>query len=92
MAKVMVNGKIFDLIPTDGRKSFYGKAKVVDNNGVKTLYSYNTPVAKIGRTGKFTRLWDGYSATTMRHVNAFLDTYGIKDGGKSWWDQQPIGK
>lgn len=40
MTKVMVNGKVFDLIPTDGRKSFYGKAKVVDNNGVKTLYSY----------------------------------------------------
>lgn len=39
--------KIYDLIPTDGRKSFYGKAKVfIEDDGTETLYSYNTPIIK----------------------------------------------
>lgn len=34
--------KRFELIPVDGRKSFYGKAVVdVDKAGNETLYSYN---------------------------------------------------
>ena len=33
--------KIYDLIPMDGRKSFYGKAKVIEkDNGEKVLQSY----------------------------------------------------
>ena len=33
----------YELTPTDGRKSFYGKAVViVEDNGTETLYSYNT--------------------------------------------------
>ena len=81
--------KIFELSPKD-RKSFYGKAKVIEDKGVKTLYSYDTPVCKINRSGKFIRLWSGYSPTTMRHINVFLDTYGIDGGGKAWWDKQDI--
>ena len=39
--------KKYELIPTDGRKSFYGKAVViVEDNGTETLYSYNTPIIK----------------------------------------------
>ena len=64
--------KIYDLKPTDGRKSFYGKAKVVlDNNGTETLYSYNTPIIKRTVAGDLVRMWDGWSATTGRHVAAF---------------------
>ena len=34
----------FELMPNDGRKSFYGKAIVeIDNEGSETLYSYGTP-------------------------------------------------
>lgn len=40
--------------------------------------------------GEFVRLWDGYSVTTMRHVNSFLSFFGISGGGKSWWDSQPV--
>ena len=33
----------YELIPADGRKSFYGKAVViVADNGTETLYSYGT--------------------------------------------------
>ena len=61
----------YELIPTDGRKSFYGKAHVIEKNGVKTLISYTTPVAKINKNGQIYRLWDGWSATTGRHIAAF---------------------
>ena len=40
----------FELTPTNGRKSFGGKAKVIVDNGVAKLLSYSTIVAeyKIG--------------------------------------------
>lgn len=77
--------KTFELNPMNGRKSFYGKAKVIErDNGDIELQSYNTIVARI-RNGKFERLWSGYSATTMNHINSFIDTFGINGGGKTWW-------
>lgn len=64
--------KIYDLKPTDGRKSFYGKATVrIENDGAETLLSYNTPIIKRTLTGEFTRLCNGWSETTGRHVSAF---------------------
>lgn len=55
--------KIYELCPVDNRKSFYGKAKVIEkDNGEKVLQSYNTEVCKITKSGKFVRLWDDYSA------------------------------
>lgn len=83
--------KICELKPTDSRKSFYGKAKVIKkDNGETVLQSYETDVCKINSNGEFVRLWDGYSATTMRHVNSFLNLVGIAGGGKAWWDNQPV--
>ena len=77
--------KTFELKPTNNRKSFYGKASVIEqDNGDIELRSYNTIVARI-RNGEFQRLWWGYSATTMNHVNSFIDTFGISGGGKAWW-------
>ena len=61
----------YELIPTNSQKSFYGKAYVIENNGVKVLISYTTPVAKIDKNGQIFRLWDGWSATTGRHIAAF---------------------
>lgn len=72
----------------DRRKSFYHKAVVAvaenSRERVITLWSYDTPVCEI-RNGSFNRLWSGYSATTMRHVNDFCYQYGIDGGGKKWW-------
>lgn len=77
--------RTFELNPMNGRKSFYGKAKVIErDNGDIELQSYDTIVARI-RNGKFERLWSGYSATTMNHINSFIDTFGINGGGKAWW-------
>lgn len=77
--------KEFELIPTNNRKSFYRKAMVIErDNGDIELKSYDTIVARI-RSGKFERLWNGYSATTMNHINSFIETFDIKGGGKAWW-------
>lgn len=62
----------YELIPTNGRKSFYGKAIVcVDDSGAETLYSYGTPIAKRMTNGEVFRLWDGWSATTGNHIKSF---------------------
>lgn len=82
--------KTFTINPTDGRKSFYNKATVIDHeNGIFELQSYNTIVARISN-GKFERLWSGYSATTMRHINSFIDYFGISGGGKAWWESLEV--
>lgn len=47
------------------------RSKVVDfENGTRCLISYNTCVACI-KDGQFYRLWNGYSATTMKHLWEF---------------------
>lgn len=80
----------FELMPIDGRKSFYGKATVMQySDNLAILKSYGTEVAAI-KNGKFIRMWSGYSTTTMRHVNAFLYAYSIPGGGKAFWDAQPV--
>ena len=62
----------YELTPTDGRKSFYGKAVViVEDNGTETLYSYNTSIIKRLVSGELVKLWDGWTATTGRHIQAF---------------------
>lgn len=52
--------------------------------------SYDTTVCKIDKSGEFVRMWEGYSATTMRHINAFIEMFGISGGGKKWWDALPV--
>lgn len=64
--------KMYDLIPCDGRKSFYGKAKVViEDDGAKTLLSYNTPIIRRNPDGTLKRLWFGWSVTTGRYIASF---------------------
>jgi len=62
--------EIKNLIPNDSHKSFYGKAKVMVENGVETLLSYDTPILR-RENGNLKRLWGGWSATTGRHIAAF---------------------
>lgn len=77
----------FDLPCYDGRKSFYGKAKVIEVKEGRYLQSYNTLVCFLSYGGTFVKLWGGYSVTTMRHVNSFMDFVGWNEcGGKSWWE------
>lgn len=65
--------KKYELMPTNGRKSFYGKAFVeVDDNGVETLFSYLTPIVKRSPNGTLKRLYNEEpSLTTATHIKSF---------------------
>lgn len=78
-----------NLIPTNSQKSFYGKAKVIYDDSAILLKSYNTIVCKIDK-GEFTRTWGGYSATTMKHINSFRETYGMPRLSKADWDKLTV--
>lgn len=79
---------MMELKPTNSQKSFYGKAMVsFSENGGKTLYSYGTPIAVINSDGTFEKLWRGYSATTMKHINSFRETFGLSKLSKSQWEK-----
>jgi hypothetical protein len=78
-SKLLKESPVYDMIPKyDNRSSFYSKARVDDSGNEKTLYSYNTPVAKI-IDGKVELLpkWD-WSQTTLRHVKEFLKQNGFE--------------
>lgn len=77
--------RTYDLIPTDGRKSFYGKATVtIYSSGTEYLESYGTPVIRKDSDGSLHRLWEGWSWTTGRHIKAFC---GIT---KKEWDKMKV--
>lgn len=63
--------KIFELVPCyDARKSFYGKAHVIDHeDGTLELQSYDTIVSRCVN-GKVEELGE-WSATTTRHQKEF---------------------
>lgn len=72
--------KLYDLIPTNGRKSFYGKAKIAVEDGAETLLSYNTPIIRREADGSLTRLYEREpSVTTLTHIRSFcgLDKKGF---------------
>ena len=86
----MKNLKIYELPCYDRCKSFYSKAHVLEQFGYKHLKSYETIVCILSDSGEFTKLWDDYSVTTMRHINSFLEHFGYsKYGGKKWWESIP---
>lgn len=64
--------RTYELSTIDGRKSFYGKAKVrIDDDGTETLFSYDTPIIERRPDGTLNRLWYDWSSTTGRHIKAF---------------------
>lgn len=63
---------MYELVPGNGQKSFYGKAVVETyTDGSAVLFSYNTPIIKRLLHGELVRLWDGWTATTGKHISAF---------------------
>ena len=81
------------LEPYDSHVSFYGKAKVITssigNTTLQYLQSYETIVAVFD--GKeLIRLWDGWSATTGRHIASFCRYCGIPSIGKREWDKMEV--
>lgn len=69
--------KIFELEPINGRKSFGGKARVEEQDGISYLYSYNTKVVHYEHALNKMVVHGYYSVTTGQHINAFLKFYGF---------------
>lgn len=65
----------------DSRKSFYGKARVKNNDGDLELISYNTRVAVVYPDGTAS-VYGTYSSTTLRHIKEFLLQNGFKAENK----------
>ena len=64
--------KIYELIPTNNQKSFYGKALVkVSEDGTETLYSYGTKIISRNTEGNLKRFYNGWTATTGKHIKSF---------------------
>lgn len=64
--------RTYELMPNNGRKSFYGKAIVeIEPSGNETLYSYHTPIVTRTPQGKLIKLWNGWTATTGNHIKSF---------------------
>lgn len=82
--------KTTELIPDNGRKSFYGKALIHETARGVFLQSYETIVAMIDKQGNFHKLWGGYSDTTSKHVSAFMRLYGLPGIGKKDWLKLPL--
>ena len=82
------------------QKSFYRKAMVTvtynDDCMYLVLQSYDTNVVmvKIAKGGMphVQRLWGGYSATTMRHVNELLMQEGFPKLSARAWRSMEVGK
>lgn len=61
-----------ELMPHDGRKSFYKKAYVeIHDDNTSVLLSYGTRIIERRPDGSLKKLWHGWSATTGRHIAAF---------------------
>ena len=73
-------------------KAYTTKATHICIRGVWYLISYNRIVASV--TGfRFARNWGGYSATTLRHVNAFREHFLPRAGDtltKRQWEALPV--
>lgn len=100
--------KTFDYISPlqtiyDSHVSFNGRAYVAEKLEYKesvkndvvvraVLISYNTIVCEWNQVKGFVRYWDGYSATTMRHINEFRKQQGYPSISKKTWEDLPVKK
>lgn len=68
------------------QNSYYKKAYVLKDGENLYLQSYNTIVCGLVE-GKFVRYWDGYSHTTLNHVNDFRIQHGLNRLCKKDWNK-----
>ena len=78
---IKANNKGFAL---DG---FGGRAIIkTDNNGNPILQSYYTDVCRFDlKTRTFIKTWNGFSVTTLKHINIFRQFLGLNTLSKREW-------
>lgn len=69
-----------EISPADGRKSFGHKAFMVQYDKYWSVVSYGKEVALVRKTDEgmveLTRIWMGYSYTTMQHIRGAIAMLG----------------
>lgn len=65
-------------------EGFNNRAAVIPTAAGYILRSYNTKVASY-ENGVFRKLWNGYSTTTLKHINAFCGMIGHPGFNKREW-------
>lgn len=59
------------------------------NKELVKIYSYQTLVA-IVKNGKLTRCWEGYSPTTIKHINQILEEMYLPKITKKEWEKLEV--
>lgn len=75
---------ITELVPSNSRKSFYGRARVIEIAGAHCLRSYDTVVGCVDKDGVTHRYSDWDSKTTRCHVKSFCEQFSDIDS-KAFW-------
>lgn len=73
---------MYELKPTNWRKSFGWKAIVYEEWDIIKLRSYDTIVAEVDLKLDKAFVNGRYSTTTAIHINTFLDKYGYESMSK----------
>lgn len=65
---------------------FGNRALIIPAGDELILKSYYTDVCKYNlKTDEFTKLWDGFSVTTLKHINTFRAFLGLNTFSKREW-------
>ena len=64
-----------------------GRAMILKTENGAILVSYKTEVAEV-EDGKFIKLWNGFSNTTLKHINIFRSLYNMPPISKHDWIMQ----
>ena len=75
------------LVPNTNNKATWYESE----NGDKILRSYYTDVLRLSN-GRAYKMWEGYSVTTMNHINKFLSMNGCRGMNKYEWVMLKVGE
>ena len=62
-------------------------------DSVYIVFSYGTPVLSVDcsqEMPKLVRHWDGYTPTTLRHINKFLEMLQLLKINKKIWEDMKV--
>lgn len=71
-------------------KRINSNALIINDGICDMLVSYETVVCKVLKDGTFIRTWEGYSQTTMKHVNQFREMCGLPKINKAIWEKMNV--
>lgn len=77
-----IDGKSYILSDSNNR------AIVTESDNAIYLQSYDTLILKFDKVTKtLVKLWNGYSKTTQKHINTFLQIFDVAPLNKKEWEQ-----